>query len=224
MPKITRITDQVNKPDRVSVHIDGTFCTGIRKRTFQAMNLSVGSEISCEDLKEKESFFWKQAYGEDAWEKEKVRLNRIKEIIEQADDRLQVNVVGFGADSTKVIKEHADEKGIPDLDVVFKSNPDKVVMKVEVTGTEHRRGDDYWVRPDKIEYSENHPEENVWTALHYSEPNEVVRFLKHVNGKVYKRETKSIKGADEIYCIFNDGDEEVFQIESFKEELNKLKE
>ncbi|WP_177735096.1 hypothetical protein [Flavobacterium inviolabile] len=222
MPRITRITPQASNPDRVSVFIDGEFCTGIRARTFQAMGLTVGSEITCAQLKENESFFWKKAYGEDAWEKEKVRLNKIKDIIESIDDRLQVKIVGFGADSNKIIKEHAEEKGVPDLDVVLKSNPSEVIMKVEVTGTEVMRGEDYWVRPDKLEYSENHPEQNVWTALHYAKPNELVRFLKHTEGKKYETVTKEIKGADEIYSVFNDGDDEVFDFDSFKEEVKKI--
>jgi len=38
------------------------------------MGLSVGDEISCDDLKEKENLFWKSSYGEEAWKKEKVRI------------------------------------------------------------------------------------------------------------------------------------------------------
>lgn len=51
--RITRITDQVSNSERVSVYINHEFCVGIRKRTFQGMNLEVGSEITCDELKEK---------------------------------------------------------------------------------------------------------------------------------------------------------------------------
>jgi len=222
MPKITKISNQVNSKDRVNVFINGVFCAGIRKRTFQAMNLEVGSDITCEDLKEKENFFWKQAYAEDAWKKEKVRIDRIKEIIEGIDDRLLVKIVGFGADSNELIKEHPEEKGVPDLNIVLKEDPANILMKVEVTGTERLRGIGYWVRPDKIEYAENHSDENVWTVLHYSDPTELIKFIKHIPGKKYKRHEIDIRGAGEIMCIFNNEDEEVIDLDLFKEEILKL--
>jgi hypothetical protein len=220
MSKITKIVEQKSNSERVNVFIDNTFCVGIRKRTFQAMNYKVEDEISCEQLKEEENFFWKKAYQkEGSWVKEKVRIERIKEIIESIDDRVAVEVVGFGADSNEIIKEHPDEKGVPDLNVVLKSSPETIVMKVEVTGTESLRGEGYWVRPDKIEYALNHPTEIVWTALHYSSPNELIRFLKHNMGKEIKVETMNIRGAGEQFCVFYDLDEEVHTLEEFAIEL-----
>ncbi len=221
MSKITAIKEQVNDNTRVSVFVDGKFCKGIRKRTFKGMNLKVGDSITCNELTEKEDFYWKQSYAEDAWKKEKVRIDRIKELIESIDSKIKVEIVGFGADSTQIIKEHPEEQGVPDLSVINIEFNDEI-MKVEVTGTERLRGTDYWVRPDKIEYSENHPDEVVWTALHYSEPTEKIRFLKHVPGKIYERETKNIRGADEIYCTFDDGDEEVYTPDQFIVEVKKM--
>jgi hypothetical protein len=220
MPKITRISEQQSNTERLSIYIDGEFCTGIRKRTFKGMKLKEGYEISCMELKEKENFFWKHSYAEEAWVKEKVRLDRIKELLENSDDRIDIRIVGFGADSTEIIKEHPDEKGVPDLNVYIK-NTDSIIMLIEVTGTETMRGSDYWVRPDKLQYAENHPDENVWTALHYSEPNELIRFLKHIPGKKYKQVTRPIRGADEIYCSFEDHDDEILTLEKFKVEFKK---
>lgn len=220
MPRITKIIEQKNNPERVSVFIDNEFCVGIRKRTFQAMNYKVGDQITCEQLKEKENLFWKQSYQKiGAWEKEKVRIEKIKQVIEEIDPRIIVKVVGFGAESNEIIKEHPDEKGVPDLDIVLKSSPETVVMKVEVTGTESLRGEGYWVRPDKIEYALNHPDEIVWTALHYSTPKELIRFLKHIAGKDLKVETMNIRGAGEQFCVFYDGDEEVKTLTEFAVEL-----
>lgn len=223
MPRITKIEDQKSNSERVSVFIDNTFCVGIRKRTFQAMKYKVGDEISCEQLKEEENFFWKKAYQkEGAWEKEKVRIERIKQLIEAIDERIEVTIVGFGADSNEIIKEHPDEKGVPDLNIVLKDNPETVVMKVEVTGTESLRGEGYWVRPDKIEYALNNPQEIVWTALHYSTPQELIRFLKHSHGKELKVETMNIRGAGEQFCVFYDKDEEVHTLEEFTTELKRI--
>ncbi|MEO6404890.1 MAG: hypothetical protein ABIY51_15995 [Ferruginibacter sp.] len=165
MPKITEISDQSSNPGRVNVFIDGQFCCGIRKRTFQGMNLSPGDEITCEELKGKENFYWKQSYGEAAWKKEKVRIDKVKNLIGVIDNHLLVKVVGFGADTLELIEKHPDEKGKPDLDISTNENPDVVLLKVEVTGTERLRGTGYWVRPDKLEYAENHPDEDVWIVF-----------------------------------------------------------
>lgn len=220
MPKITRISEQKANPEKFNVFIDGEFCSGIRKRTFKAMGLDVGSEISCSELKEKEDFFWKQTYAEDAWKKEKIRLDRIKAIVEGLNENIKVVVVGFGADTTALIKEHPDEKGVPDLNVLLK-NTNELVMMIEVTGTEIMRGNDYWIRPDKIDFAKNHPDKIVWTALHYSMPSEIIRFVKHIPGKKYKTVVRTINGADEIYCSFDDKDEEVMTLEEFQLELEK---
>lgn len=216
MPKITNITEQQSNRERLNIFIDKQFCVGIRKRTFQAMKLKIGDEISCEELKDKEKFFWKQAYGEDAWKKEKIRINKVKEVIENIDNRFKVEAVGFGADSEEMIEKHPDQKGVPDLDVVKGEGDNKeIVIKVEVTGTEKLRGEGYWVRPDKIEYAESHPDEDVWIILHYAEPQELFVFIKPTAGKKYERHTIQIRDAGEIMCIFNDGDDEVANLEEF---------
>jgi len=219
MSKITAIKEQASHPDRVNVFIDNTFCCGIRKRTFQAMDLKVGDEISCAELKEKESFFWKQAYGEEAWKKEKVRIEKVATLINEIDENALVKIVGFGADSEVLIKEHPEEKGKPDIDVMHKDRPEVTLIKVEITGTERMRGTDYWVRPDKIVYAENHPEEDVWIILHFAKPEEIFVFVQPIKGKKYPRITKVIKDAGEIFCIFNNGDEEVKSLEEFSEHL-----
>ena len=133
-----------------------------------------------------------------------------------------MSVVGFGADSALLIKEHPAEKGKPDLDVSLKANPGAVLMKVEVTGTERLRGAGYWVRPDKLAFAENHPDENTWIILHYSEPAERYVFLKPVPHKTYKRHHIDIRGAREIMCIFNDEDEEVKNLAAFTKHLADL--
>ena len=221
MPRITKISEQSSNPDRVSVFIDDQFCKGIRKRTFQAMGLKVGDEIDCASLEERENYFWKQAYGEPAWEKEKVRLGKVKSLIETIDPRLLVTVVGFGAETTDLIKEHPEEKGSPDLNVAHKDSPHQILMKVEVTGTERLRGDGYWVRPDKLEYAENHPEDDVWIVLHFAEPEEKFVFIKPQAGVVFPRTTVEIRGAGEIMCVFSDKDNEVYSLQDFVDAVSQ---
>jgi hypothetical protein len=224
MSRISKITEPPHKPDRVWIFIDGKYCASLRRRTFQGMGLKVNDEITCEELKEKENFHWKQAYGEEAWKKEKVRLDAVKQLIENIDENISVHVVGFGADSTEMIEEHPEEKGKPDLDIEKKDTPGAVLIKAEVTGTERLRGEGYWVRPDKIEYAENHPDEDVWIILHYAEPEEQFVFIKPIPGKKYKTEDKEIRDSGEVYCIFNEGDEEVKSREEFSEYIKqKLK-
>lgn len=74
---------------------------------MEADGISVGYEISCAELKEKEKFFWKESYGSDAWKKEKVRLGKVKGLIESISPLIEASVVGFGADSTEFIARHS---------------------------------------------------------------------------------------------------------------------
>lgn len=218
MPKITGISPQKSNPDKLNIFIDGSFCTGVRKRTFQAMNLKIGDEISCEQLKERENFFWKQAYQE-VWKNEKVRIEKVAKLIESIDEKALVKIVGFGAASEVLIKDHPDEKGKPDIDVAHKLKPEITLLKIEVTGTERMRGADYWVRPDKIEYAENHPDEDVWIILHFSEPETIFICIQPIKGKKYERHKITIREAEEIFCIFKKGDAELKTLIEFSENL-----
>jgi hypothetical protein len=207
MPKITKV---LPKPDRkrVWIYIDGKFCLSARERTWQAMGLGVGSQISCAELEEKENFFWKQAYGESSWEKEKVRLGKISDWINERFPELEVDTKGFGADSLEMIDEHPEESGAPDLALRLPDISDDI-LAVEVTGTEHMRGSDYWVRPDKIQYAKNHPDKDVWVALHFQKPQEKIIWIKPDLEKDYPIQEIEIRGAGEEYIIFTDNNDEV---------------
>src|SRR5699024_5647713 len=146
MPKITKITPKPDK-GRVWVYVDGEYCCSIRERTFPAMNLHAGQEISCGEIKELESFHWKHAYGQAAWDKEKARLSRVKTLIEGIDPRVEARITGFGADSSEFIAAHPSESGKPDIEVISKEDIQFVLLLVEVTGTESMRPgtSTYWV-------------------------------------------------------------------------------
>ena len=219
MPVITRIAEQ-HDTERISVYIDGTFCTGIRKRTFQAMNLQEGDKISCEELKENENFFWKHAY-KDVWRQEKERINKVASLVQDICENALIKIVGFGANSETLIKEHPDEKGKPDIDVMQKGPPGTAILKIEVTGTQRMRGIDFWIRPDKLQYAEKHPEEDVWIILHFAKPKEIFVFIKPVMHRKYERHTKNIRGAGEIFCVFKPGDEEIRSLEEFSFHLKQ---
>lgn len=100
MPAITAIVPISH--DRFSIHIDGEFCCTVRRRTFSGMNLAEGSEISCDDLKERERNYWKYAY-ESLWEQEGHRIERVMGMVARADDRMKTLIEGFGADTTEFI-------------------------------------------------------------------------------------------------------------------------
>jgi hypothetical protein len=220
LPTITQIVTQQKNPDRVSIYIDGEFCTGLRKRTFQDMGLSVGDNISCERVKEMENFFWKEKYGPPAWEKEKVRITKVKSLLEGLNENVSVSVVGFGADSLEFIARHPDQKGEPDLNVTNKTNQARL-FSVEVTGTEFMRGEGYWVRPDKLKFALNNQDHDVWVILHYASPEDKFIFIRPARGKQYDGQQVNIKGAGEIMHIFNDDDEEVKTKDEFIEYLNQ---
>ncbi|ACV25469.1 hypothetical protein [Kangiella koreensis] len=217
MPVITKIFYKESS-DKYWIYIDNDYCTSVRARTFKAMDLEVGREITCPELKELENHHFKHQYGQKSWQQEKVRIDKVKEIIESVSPNLSVSIVGFGADSDEFIPQHPDESGAPDLAVV-NNDTGSIVMRVEVTGTEAMRGSDYWVRPDKLTYCQNHSDENVWIVLHYQKPTEKFVFIKPDPTKEYTHKVINIRNTDEHYVIFNDTSPEVKPEEQFRQEL-----
>jgi hypothetical protein len=217
MPTITRIEFKADR-ERYWIFVDGDYCTSIRSRTFPALNLKVGQSISCEQIKELESHHWKHAYGQSAWDKEKIRLGKVKALIESFDNRVFVEIVGFGADTNEFISGHPTESGKPDLEVKLRDGG-RILLLVEVTGTEFMRGTTYWVRPDKLKYSENHPTEDVWLVLHFLKPVEKFVFIRPTPKKQYAVSEIEIRGSIELYVEFSDSDQEVVSIEYFRNHL-----
>lgn len=222
MPKITKVFEMKAKPPqypeaKVLVYIDGEKCMPIRARTWSAMGLKVGDSITCEELKERESHHWKITYGQAAWDKEKVRLEKVKALIESFDNRIEVKIVGFGANTNELIPGHPIEAGKPDLEI--KTREGRRILLVEVTGTEVMRGYTYWVRPDKLEYSKNNPKQDVWLVLHYLEPEEKFVFISPDPNKQYAVSEKLIRGATELYVEFSDANQEVVSMEHFRDHL-----
>ena len=216
---MARVTKILHKTDRQRywVFVDGEYCTSIRERTFPAIGISVGSELSCDEIKQLEKFHWKNQYGEKSWENEQIRLDRVIEIIQGIDSRVAVKKIGFGADTTKYIAAHPEESGKPDLEVVLRDDNKVRILMVEVTGTENRRGSDYWVRPDKLAYCKNNPDEDVWIVLHYKNPKELVVFLKPSVSKSYEHTEIRIRQSIEHYVVFSEDSPEVCTFEQFAE-------
>ena len=222
MPKITKITSDKQK-ERVYVDIDNAYCTSIRFRTWSGIALKIDDEISCEDLKEKEKYFWKKAYGKSSWEKEKIRIKRVSLWFKKYIPEVEVIISGFGAAHTDEILSHPEESGEPDL--IIQDNESKIeILLLEVTGTEYMRGEGYWVRPDKLEYAANHLDKDVWIALHYQNPAEKIIWIKPEQDTTEKKiKDINIRGAIEKYMIFFDSDKEVRTSKEFKDHiLNKL--
>lgn len=140
--------------------------------------------------------------------KKKIRLNKVKTLIEDLDPRVKVDIVGFGANTNEFIAEHPKEAGKPDLEVNTKHGS-VLVLIVEVTGTEIMRGNTYWVRPDKLSYAKNHPEQDVWLILHYAQPQEKFIFIKPNLNIEYIVSNINIRGSIEHYVEFDDTSKEV---------------
>lgn len=226
MPKITKIVHNSEK-ERYYIHVDGVYCASVRERTFPAMNIAVGSELTCDQVKELDNFHWKNVYGKknkdgkSSWDREKIRLKKVRSLIEDIDPRIEAEIVGFGADSIDMILEHPKESGKPDIEVHLRDTK-AVLIFVEVTGTEVMRGDSYWIRPDKLAYAEAHPDQDVWIILHYATPSEKFVFIKPSPGKTYTPVPKVINESTELYVEFWDKDDEAIEFEEFKYHLVEL--
>ncbi len=129
--------------------------------------------------------------------------------------------VGFGAGMLQFIPEHPDESGVPDSSVTL-ADAGRLVMRVEVSGTERLRGEGYWVRPDKLLYARRHPDEEVWVVLHYREPSERVVCVRPLLDRDYEAVEMQIQGAGENYVVFSDGDGELTDHVGFRLRLRQL--
>lgn len=65
MPKITGIVPKPTRK-RIWIYVDGQYCCSVRDRTFPALNLQIGQEISCQKIQDLENFHWKYSYGQAA--------------------------------------------------------------------------------------------------------------------------------------------------------------
>ena len=201
MPEITGIT-HVSQQQAYAVRINGTVVR-VRDRTFPAMGLQVGDQITPDQLRYLDNYHWKLAYASQ-WEAEKYRLDRIAETLEQFVADVEVVRVGFGADTVQFIPEHPDESGAPDLAVRHRPTG-RILCMVEVTGTERKRGGGYWVRPDKLTYANRHPDPPTWIVLHYAQPEEHVRCIQPDPDRQYEVQNIPVRGI-ERYVVFPDND------------------
>ncbi len=214
MPKITKIVSLKEK-ERVAVYINNNFCVSLRERTWKAMQLKIGDEIACNDLIEKEKFFWKKVYGKESWEREKDRIARVKKWFKKYLESVEVLTIGFGANSTNEILSHPEQKGAPDL-LIRDIKSKKEIIYLEVSGTKYMRGDGYWIRPDKLDYIRYNPHKDVWIALHYEMPVEKIIWIKPKLNSINKKiENIEIRGVIEKYVIFSEGDEEIKSSQEF---------
>ena len=211
MAKITRVKRDP-RTQRIYVDVDGRRCCSVRGRTWSAMNLQVGSKITCAELKEREKFHWKRQY-QSTWPQEQIRLQHVTSLVQRLDSRVTVERVGFGADTTDFIAAHPETKGDPDLRVDVRADG-RTVLWIEVTGTDSMRGADYWVRPDKLAATARYAEP-VWVALHYRRPVERTVFLLPDRERVYAATDIPIRGSVERYVLFNEHSPEYHTVESF---------
>lgn len=216
---ITKIIHNAGKNNnRVYVYIDNEYCASIRERTWPYFQLCVGNTISQEELKTKEKFIWKYIYKH-TWKHEKIRLEHICRWLLNYIPMAKPRIVGFGAGSTDFIEEHPTESGSPDIEVTVDGH---IILYIEVTGTEYKRGTDYWVRPDKVTYIQKHYGNDIWIALHYADTNQII-WLRIDQHKKYKHEEKLIGEVIEYYIIFDDTSPEVKTSQFFKEYIdNKI--
>jgi len=192
MGKITKIEQQKNNKEKVSIYIDDKFCTSVKKEMIHNLNLKVGDQIDCEELKEKINLFWKEKYQR-KWEEEKTRIIAVIEKIKKyfPGQQLKFEIFGFGANTNQMIKHHPIEKGIPDVIIIYEKNGFNYgVALLEITGTQKmKKTDDIWIRPDKFEFAKNHPNLDVFIA-HYINDIDLLRFIDTKNYQSFQNQSQ----------------------------------
>lgn len=220
MPKITGFR-RSQDGERVFVFLDGEYATSVRDLVFDALSLKRGMEITKEEIRDRDNFFWKNKYQKNGgWEREEPRLRRIEDCLRYCDRRFVISRAGFGAGSLEFIARHPQVSGSPDLSV--SDDLGNLIACVEVTGTEKMKGDadEFWVRPDKIRWARDNPGIESWVALHYAQPKERMRFFRPEPGREYLVEERWIGGSRERFAILTR--EDVIGPGAFVEEMRRL--
>lgn len=128
---------------------------------------------------------------------------------------IETEEYGFGALSTDYIKESPKEKGAPDLKITGTE------IYIEVTGPDKRLDPeaDLWVRWDKFEYAENHPEKEIWVAHILESEDDLIRVLKLGAGvkERYKEIFPEINGIKERYRQIPASDSNIYPFDRFCE-------
>lgn len=214
MPKITKIVDKPER-ERVWIYIDYQYCTSVRERTFVSLGLRVGDEITCEQVKEKENFAFKNAYA-NTWAREAEKIEQFSEYIYKIfPGKVEITTKGLGTGSKEFVGRHANEDEKVDL-IIRKVDTTSPNFGIELTGTDQEKLSTYWVRPDKIEHIQQHPSEIIWIVLMYSDK---MIYIRPELNKSYSHVVKNIRGIDEHYVIFKDSDIEVKSEGEFIESL-----
>ncbi len=222
MARITRIETQKTDPDRVNIYIEG-FCTGAERRVVENLGLREGMEVTCRELMEMLSFYWKNEYRH-TWEEERERIRRVEEKIREHVPDLVFERFGFGTDTSEMIRRHPREKGIPDIAIVYKKNGFTYILTLlEVTGTAKsiREEDGLWIRPDKFEFARNHPHLDIYIA-HYVNTLDLLRFIPaSAPESLPQPEEKSVGGRTELYIELPPSHPLITSLEEFAEHLRR---
>jgi hypothetical protein len=159
--------------------------------------------------------YWKRIY-QSKWPDGKRRAETVKGLIENWG--FKVEPFGFEPTSTQYYKNSPDEKGIPDWQIIVTN---EIKIPLEVTGTKVSRGtDDVWIRNDKFEYAENHPEMECWVA-HALESKGLIRFIKLENKEKYPLQKISI-AVVETYRVIPEEATTLLSAKEFKKYLQSL--
>jgi len=219
-----RITEIVDKGSYIEIYIDGYPCVSFEKYRLQEIEnqinkkIIVGTEVECESLKKVTKFLWKRKY-QNYWELEQKRKEWVMKELKSRIPELEFEDIGFGTNTTDFINTHPDEKGAPDVRILFKG---KELVRLEITGKKGC-GKDLWIRPDKIEYAKRHREYDIWYAHTCDEENKIW-FIKPILDIKYEANVLKVHGSNEKFVIFHKNSKEVKNIEEFKEYLiNKIK-
>jgi len=222
MPKITQIKFNT-MTKRVAVYIDYHFCLSIRDNIWQKMGLTNGSEISSIELKQKERIIWKNLRKTNALGNSKQALLRVQYWFSKHMPNLEAQIIDFNlAQSDRPSPESYPGIGSNQRIRILLKRTVTEIMTLEVASTEIRRGINYWIRAEKIDYAKNQYNRDVWIVLYCKYPNEKLIWIKPLSNKQYQRE-ELISNTLSYFISFNFKSPEVYSSQNFCEYVqNKL--
>jgi hypothetical protein len=191
MSKITQIQ---NTGQRVVVYVDHKFCVSIRPDVWKLMNLHEGSEITCSELKRKETFYFKKTYMLSSWSSEK---ERVDDVVKWLTKYLpEVEIKRIEQDEETMINEF--HKMEPNLSLLLKGTKTEFIA-IKVLGADVQVGTHHWLRLDAIEYIKENPSRDIWIAACFKYPKLNITWIKLKQEKEYCDSDKDKEG----FVFFN---------------------
>jgi hypothetical protein len=220
MPKITQIQyDNITK--RVLVYIDYRICTSMDQKTWHNLDLNEGSEISCQQLRQRKILAEKIPAEANFTNISSLAITRTARWLNKNLSNIEARIIDFryGRNDGGLSLNYPNTRNDQNISLVLKETNTEIIT-LEVSAVEMQCGINYWLREDKLRYAQNQSKRDGWVMLYYQYPKETFIWIKPEKDKQYVSEILS-KNSPSRFVPFNNRSFEIYSDKEFCEYVQK---